>query len=121
MSFPNLEVGDLVYPAYDGKGGRCTACKVTEVINPTTIKVKGRFRGDDREIEAIFTYKQEEDAYKPLWSSWVKYGEEPTLMEMLSITDDDEEGDYYSLYDPKYFTLEWFNAEYLESLGFIHE
>lgn len=42
MNINNLKVGDLVYPAYDGKGRRCTAGKVIEVINPTTIKVNKR-------------------------------------------------------------------------------
>ena len=115
MSISNLRVGDLVYPAYDGKAGRCTACEITEVIDETTIKVKGNFwAGVYRETEAIFIYKQEEDEDRPLWRSWVTYDDQPTLMDLLGIGGED--GDYYSLYEPE-LLIEFCSEAYLKTLG----
>lgn len=102
-----IKVGDTVYPCYDGKGGRATACKVM-VVDGNKITVKGVFWGNDLETEATFINGK----------GWVKYNEEPTLMELLGVTDDEEDGDYYSLQDiPAY--KDAFSDTYLQSLGLL--
>ena len=105
----SLVVGDKVYPCYDGKGGRATVCEVIDKKDNKIITVKGFFWGE-QDIEVIVNFVNGE--------AWVKYGDEPTLMELLGVTDDDEEGDYYSL-TPPVWLKECLKKEYLESLGLV--
>ena len=103
----NIKVEDTVYPCYDGKLGRATACKVISV-DDNKITVKGVFWGNDSEIEAAFIEGE----------AWIKYDEEPTLMELLGVTDVNEEGDYYSLQNiPAY--KDYFSNTYLQSLKLL--
>jgi hypothetical protein len=101
-----IKVGDKVYPAYDSKGSRVTVCEVI-AIDGSKLTVKGYFWAEqETETTAVFT-----DG-----AGWVKYNEKPTLMEMLGVTDDGEEGDYYRLIDPDYLR-ECYRQEYLNDLG----
>lgn len=102
----SLRVGDKVYPAYDGKGSRATCCEIVS-IEKNEITIRGCFWAE-KEIEITATFTD--------GVGWVKYSEEPTLMEMLGATDEGKEGDYYRLFDPEYLK-EYDNQEYLDSLG----
>lgn len=102
----SLKVGDKVYPGYDGKGGRATCCEIVS-IEGNKIAVKGCFWGE-KEIEVTASFAD--------GVGWVKYSEEPTLMELLGVTDEGEEGDYYRLFNPEYLK-ECYNQEYLRIIG----
>jgi hypothetical protein len=102
----SLVLGAKVYPCYDGKGGRATVCEVIRKSG-NTITVKGYFWAEE-DIEVIVDFIDGE--------AWVKYSEEPTVMELLGVTDDDEEGDYYSLIPPD-LLKENYTQEYLDCLG----
>ena len=105
----SIKVGDTVYPAYDGKGGRVTPCKVISV-NGDTIMVSGVFWGQDSDespVEGTFVNGE----------GWVKYGEELTLMEMMGVTEEDEEGDFYELKNPEVLKFLYQGTEYLTSIG----
>lgn len=94
------KLGDTVYPCYDGKISRHTACTVTEVLEPSKIKVKGQFWGDavkDRTLEVVFENGEAE----------VAYDVGLTLMQLLGAA---EEGDFYRLHTEEEMEKFW---EYL--------
>jgi hypothetical protein len=108
----NIKVGDIVYPAYEAKGGRATACKVVD-IKSNMLVIEGKlWASNDKVITSLF------DSVTGI--GWVVYKEgEPTLMDYLfTKKEDEEEGDYYRLLLPDNFTSDIFEAEYLLELGF---
>jgi hypothetical protein len=110
----NIKVGDTVYPAYDGKGGRATACKVVDIKNDKLI-VEGKFWGSDEE-ETIITASFDAETGE----GWVVYKEgEPTLMDYMINKQDEEDGDFYQLIMFEGFDVNngWFTDSYLKSLG----
>lgn len=111
----NIKVGDTVYPAYDGKGGRATACKVIDIRNNKLI-VEGKFWACDEE-ESIITASFDAETGE----GWIVYKEgELTLMDYLFTKKEGEgDGDFYRLLLPDNFTSDIFEAEYLLELGFI--
>jgi len=107
----SIKVGDTVYPAYDGKSARCTACKVVD-IKYNMLVVEGKlWASQDKVIKALFDINT--------GHSWIAYvDDEPTLMDYLF--DKNEDGDFYQLINfTNYVNDGWFNDEYLKSLGLI--
>lgn len=107
----SLKVGDTVYPCYDGKGRRATACRVVDTKKKYK---KGRLRRYHL-VEGIFWGNE------TVTQAWFINGEgyvssndgDPTLMQMMGVC---SQGDYYSLLDIPYYK-EWFRPEYLKQLG----
>ena len=106
----SLKVGDAVYPCYDGKAGRATPCVVVGREGATVV-VEGFFWGE-KDIKATGHFVDGE--------AWIKYDSSPTMMEMLGVNDEGEEGDYYGLIPPA--SLKRYCAQdYLQGLGLSDE
>lgn len=98
MDNKDFNKGDIVYPAYDAKASRITKCEVVQATEDT-IHVRGIFWGMDSNEEPIVAIFKRDSETPEEWSGWVKYNDdEPTMMEYLGVTDEDEEGDFYMLY-----------------------
>lgn len=108
----NIKIGDTVYPAYDSKGGRATACKVINIKDNNLIIEGKLWASEDKVIISSFSIDT--------GIGWVVYKEgELTLMDYLFTKKEDEgPGDFYRLLLPENFTSDVFEAEYLLELGF---
>ncbi len=95
----SIKVGDTVYPAYDGKGRRATACIVKDIRDDKLV-VEGPFwASQGKVVTALFNVSDGE--------GWVVYEQgEPTLMDYLF--DKDQLGDYYALINPNNCNLDKF-------------
>lgn len=133
----SIQVGDNVYPCYDGKGGRATKCEVIKITNEYII-VEGPLHGYDildpetkLEISPVLITKFDRTTGK----CWTNYGndDELTLMDYIKEAigskdeDEDEElsGDLYILQDiPSYVRdgfFGWRYDDYLNRLGIERE
>lgn len=110
-----MKIGDYVFPAYDGKMLRITACKVI-AVGENTVTIQGVFWGDDEKNNLTVEFKNEPESEDVLarWQAWVKYNPaSSTLMDLLQISDD-EQGDFYRLYTLEDYSVPNLDFDYTE-------
>ncbi len=113
------KVGDTVYPCYDGKLSRATACKVVDINPQGALLVEGCFWAENTILTTAWFTLEENDYGGSDYCAWVSYGSEsPTTMQLITsaFVGDEVPGDYYSLKDLTKFK-DVLNSEYANSLG----
>ena len=107
----NIKVGDTVYPGSDGKGDRCTACKVVGINDNKLVVVGTLYGSDDKVITSVFDSTNGE--------AWVVYVEEESSLIDYLIDKEEENEDFYQLIMFEGYDISdgYFSDNYLKSLG----